>query len=456
LDAYRLFVPKQNVNHLGLSNTTNLYTGTSRLQLTLGYQRNQRKEYGNVLNESDKSLYFDLTTFNYNVTYFFPESKSWQVSLGTNGMSQQNKNKGAEFLIPEYRFFDWGSFWFAKRHVGRFDISGGLRFDQRKIMIDALYLDSDGRPTNDNSQMQKFKSSTLTFSNYSASAGVTYQVSKQWTAKLNASRGFRAPNLAELGSNGRHEGTLRYEYGNTQLKAETSFQTDVGLVFKSNHISAEVSLFQNNINHYIYTEKLLAKNGLDSIPDPSEPVPAYLFVQGDAQLTGGEFSIDLHPHPLDWLHIENSFSFVSAINQSKSTHHSPSYLPFIPPARYQSEWRASLKSAGKNFTNVFFKTEFVHYWPQDRVLLENRTETRTDSYSLVNMGCGTDITSHKGVYLFSVYANCNNLFDVAYQSHLSRLKYAAENMATGKMGVFNIGRNFSFKIVVPIVFKKKS
>jgi iron complex outermembrane recepter protein len=454
LNSYQLFVPKQNVNHFGLSNTTNLYLGASRFQLNVGYQRNQRKEYGDVLNENIKSLYFDLTTLNYNLVYFLPEKKSWQLSIGTSGMSQQNKNRGIEFLIPEYQFFDWGLFGFAKRHIGQFDFSGGLRFDQRKITMDALYLDQNGKPTNDVNLTRKFSAVELSFSNFSASAGITYQVSKQWTAKLNASRGFRAPNLAELASNGRHEGTLRYEYGNPQLKAETSFQTDVGIAFSSDHISAEVSLFQNNINNYIYTEKLLAKDGTDSIPDPSEPVPAYEFIQGNAQLTGGEFSIDLHPHPLDWLHFENSFSFVNALNQSKANIDSSKYLPFIPPARYQSELRANFKSMGKVFSNAFFKTEFVHYWAQDRVLLENRTETATGSYSLINVGLGTDILSRNGKTLFSVYISGNNLFDVAYQNHLSRLKYAAENQITGRAGVFNVGRNFSFKIVVPIVFKK--
>jgi iron complex outermembrane recepter protein len=129
-------------------------------------------------------------------------------------------------------------------------------------------------------------------------------------------------------------------------------------------------------------------------------------------------------------------------------------LPFIPPARYQSELRANFKSMGKIFSNAFFKTEFVHYWAQDRVLLENRTETATGSYSLINVDLGTDILSRNGKTLFSVYISGNNLFDVAYQNHLSRLKYATENQITGRAGVFNVGRNFSFKIVVPIAFKR--
>ena len=455
LNSYRLSIPKQNIDHVGISNTTNLYLEETRLQLNTGYQRNQRKEYGNVLDENLENLFFDLTSFNYNLTYFLPERNNWQTSVGTSGMAQRNQNRGIEFLIPEYSLFDWGVFGFAKRHFEKLDLSGGIRFDQRNISIDPLYLDINGNPTTDQSQTEKFKQGDLSFSNYSASAGVTYQLSNHLSAKGNVSRGFRAPNLSELASNGKHEGTLRYEYGNYDLKPETSLQLDAGLSFHAKHISAEASLFQNNIDHYIFTEKLLAENGSDSIPDPSEPVPAYQYIQGKASLTGGEFSIDVHPHPLDWLHFENGFSFVNTLNRSRIEDDSAKYLPFIPAPRFQSELRASLKKGGEHLTNLFIKVEFNHTGQQNRVLLENRTETSTPSYSLWNAGVGTDINRNRST-LFTFYFTVNNIFDVAYQSHLSRLKYAAENVATGRVGVFNMGRNFSFKIVVPLSFKKPS
>ncbi|HMI67755.1 MAG TPA: carboxypeptidase-like regulatory domain-containing protein, partial [Cyclobacteriaceae bacterium] len=108
LNSYHVFIPRQDISHVRISNTTNVYLGPSRLQLNVGYQRNQRKEFGEVLDEQTKNLYFDLRTLNYNLTYFLPEGKGWQVSLGTSGMTQQSQNKGIEFLIPAYRSFDWG------------------------------------------------------------------------------------------------------------------------------------------------------------------------------------------------------------------------------------------------------------------------------------------------------------------------------------------------------------
>jgi iron complex outermembrane receptor protein len=41
------------------------------------------------------------------------------------------------------------------------------------------------------------------------------------------------------------------------------------------------------------------------------------FRQAAATLVGFEIKFDLHPHPLDWLHFENSFSMVAGhFNQS--------------------------------------------------------------------------------------------------------------------------------------------
>jgi iron complex outermembrane receptor protein len=67
------------------------------------------------------------------------------------------------------------------------------------------------------------------------------------------------------------------------------------------------------------------------------------------------------------------------------------------------------------------------------------------------MGYSTNIMRKQKV-LFQVSLIAQNITDVAYQNHLSRLKYTSENMATGRMGVFNMGRNFSIKVNVPLVF----
>ena len=65
---------------------------------------------------------------------------------------------------------------------------------------------------------------------------------------------------------------------------------------------------------------------------------------------------------------------------------------------------------------------------------------------MFNAGLGTDIVNKKGATLFIINFAANNIGDVAYQSHLSRLKYAPQNLATGRYGVYNMGRNFSIRL----------
>jgi iron complex outermembrane receptor protein len=50
----------------------------------------------------------------------------------------------------------------------------------------------------------------------------------------------------------------------------------------------------------------------------------------------------------------------------------------------------------------------------------------------------------------SIFLTGDNLFDRAYQNHLSRLKYADINERTGRRGVFNMGRNVTLKVVIPV------
>ena len=456
LRRYSLFVPNQNVRHLRISSNTNYYKGDSRIQLNAGYQRNLRKEYGNVADEDEAELALDLHSTTFNLIYFFPTRNDLTFSAGTSGMFQKSVGSGEEFLIPDYHFFDWGLFGFAKWHYKTLDIAGGLRYDQRSMDMDALYLDENDHPSDDPADFQKFRGGSPAFSNVSASLGITEVIGPGLTVKFNMSRGFRAPSVAELASNGSHEGSLQYEYGNAALEAETSLQMDLGLTLQSEHVTFEAALFRNLIDNYIYLQKLRGQNGMDSIPNPEDPLPAYQYMQGNARLTGGELTVDIHPHPFDWLHFENTFSGVHAINVSERRDDSTRYLPFIPAVTYRGQLRANVNKIGKGLRDAFFMIEFRHVWEQKRVLLENGTETPTPAYSLWNAAVGTDIRKKKGPgSLMTVYLSVNNLFDAGYQDHLNRLKYAPENPVTLRRGIFNMGRNFSVKVVVPFSLRKQ-
>lgn len=434
-------IPQQHVQHFKITTDNSFNIGKDRLTFNAGFQRNQRSEFGNVLKPGEAGLFFNLQTINYNVQYRFVEKNNWKTAAGINGMQQTNTNKGSEQIIPDYTLFDIGGFLYTQKSFEKLTLSGGIRYDNRTI---------DSKKSVDGNQV-KFSPFLKNVGNLSASAGLSYEASPDAIIKLNVARGFRAPGIPELASNGAHEGTNRYEYGEKNLKSEISWQFDGGVELNSEHVSLNTSVFYNAINHFIYYRKLSAKNGSDSIvTDGNNQYIAFRFDQVNASLYGVEFNFDIHPHPLDWLHIENTFSYVRGVLTEAQD--GSKNIPFIPAARLVNELKGDFFKKGKSIKNLYVKIELDNTFSQNKPFTGYNTETTTPSYHLLNAGFGMDILSRTKP-LFSLYLAANNLTDAAYQSHLSRLKYTAENRTTGRMGVYNMGRNFSVKINVPFNFE---
>jgi iron complex outermembrane receptor protein len=167
-------------------------------------------------------------------------------------------------------------------------------------------------------------------------------------------------------------------------------------------------------------------------------------------LSGAEFSIDLHPHPLDWLHFENSFSFVNGIRENAG---SDDYnLPFIPAPKIVSELRGEFAKKGKIFGNPWFNITAEHNFQQDKIYELYDTESITPAYTLLHLGVGSALMKKEQV-IAEISLHVSNLTDAAWQNHLSRLKYAPVNEATGRSGVYGMGRNFSIRLSVPLTLK---
>jgi len=269
--------------------------------------------------------------------------------------------------------------------------------------------------------------------------------------RANISQGFRAPNMSELGSNGEHEGTARYEVGATGLKPERSWQADLGFDYNGKLLSAQVALFANRINNYIFLQRMAQADGSPQtvVAEDGNEVAVYSYRAGDARLLGFEASADFHP--IHQLHFENTFSMVDAqlLHQSSEM----KYLPLTPAPKWSSELKYELFHDMRTITNSYVAVELECHLRQSHYFRAYGTETSTPSYTLVNFSAGTDVLSHGGRRVASLYVSVNNLFDRGYQDHLSRLKYMDENALTGRCGVYNMGRNIALRVVVPIDVK---
>lgn len=462
LNSYKIAALHQHIQHYRLYSSNNFIIGEGKLGLILGFQESVRREFSHPQYPSIPGLYLDLKTLTYDIKYSLPESKGWEATFGINGMYQRNNNKGTEFIIPDYNQFDIGPFVLINKTIGKLDFSAGVRYDTRIFKNDPMYT----RPNPETGfDMQVNLPDTImanhpfyrfnhTFSGLSASFGATYNITKKLLVKTNIARGFRAPNIAEISANGVHPGTLIYQIGNTAFKPEFSLQEDFGFSYRSDHISGDLDLFNNNISNYIFNQKLLNHSGQDSVIVKGNQT--FKFQQAKAQLYGGEATLDIHP--FDWLHFENSISVTYALNKGGNgiqVTDSSRYLPLIPPLHTNTELRANIKSISKHFSSLYFKIGVECYRKQDKVFSANNTETPTPGYILYNAGAGADILNRNGKVLLSINISGNNITNIAYQSNLSRLKYFEEypNNPSGRNGIYNMGRNISFKLTFPLNVK---
>ena len=423
--TYRHGLPYQRVCHFKAVSESFINLSSGYLKVIAGYQQNRRQEFEESPDEY--GLYLQLHTLNYDVRYVSEEKSGWKFSTGVNGMGQKSLNLGDEFLIPDYTLFDAGVYATASKSLARWNLSGGLRFDYR--YLNAKGLEEDG--------VMRFEDFTRHFCGVTGSIGATCEVTEHLDVKLNLARGFRTPNISELSSNGVHEGSLRYEIGNHNFKSEYSLQADLGLNYATRYFELHGAVFANHISNYIYLHRI------DSIIEPD--LMTFAYAQGEAMLFGFEGSLDFHP--LHSLHFGAAFSYVNA-----QLLHQPvemKYLPMTPAPRLSADVKYELTHDGQVFNNAYVAVQADWYLKQDHYFAAYDTETMTPSYLLLGVSVGTDVLIN-GRKVAELHLIVDNLTDVCYQNHLSRLKYADVNVVTGRRGVFNMGRNFVFKLTVPI------
>lgn len=416
--SYAKALPFQRVRHYKTVWDNSVSLPGGRLKATVGYQQNRRQEFEESGDEYE--LYFRLHTLTYDVRYLTQEYGGWKVAAGVGGMWQKSQNLGEETLIPEYRLFDIGVFATVNKTLERWTFNGGLRYDRRRLQWDSS-LSAHGS----------------SFPGMTGSVGAVWNGGDHWNVRLNLARGFRAPNMNELGSNGVHEGTLRYELGNPELDSEYSWQADLGLDYTSRYVSAQLSIFANRIGNYIFARRI------DRVIDPD--YRTYAYTQGDARLMGFEAGIDLHP--IHSIHFANTFSFADArrLHADADTR----WLPMTPAPRWTSELKYEFSHHGHSvLNNAYMAVGLECHLAQNHYYRADDTETRTPSYTLVNLSAGTDLNI-RGRKVATLSVTADNLFDRVFQNHLSRLKYMGVNPATGRLGFCGMGRNVVFKLTIP-------
>ena len=464
LAAYAIAPLHQRIRHYRVFGKTQLRLGGGELHLLLGAQQNSRQEFNHPTAPAQPGLALRLSTYTYDVRYHLPEWRGLQISLGSNGMGQLNRHQNAtDFPIPNYDLLDAGGFLLLKRPLGKLELSGGLRYDTRLVNWADFYVGTNpatgfgrGAASSDaagaGAELQ-FPAFRRRYRGVSASAGASYVATERLTLRANLARGYRAPNIPEIGSNGLDPGAHIVYLGNRGFEPEFSWQQDVGVGWHQPTLDASVEVFHNYVQNFIYQGRLLSPDGQPVVIVPGNTT--YQFQQAAARLYGLEASLSWRPAALPWLALHNSVAFVNGQNADADLLErrgaAARYLPLIPPLRGRSEVRATLPTRAGRLRGTYFRATLEGSARQTRFYALDNSETATAGYALLGLGAGTTLTSRAGQPRAQLFVQVDNVFDTAYQAHLNRLKYFEYYTAvpTGGMGIFNPGRNVGVKLLVP-------
>ncbi len=471
--TYTPFVIYQYIHHYKFVWDNSIAVGDGAIKAIFSYQRNQREEMNDPTQPNVPIIYYNSNAVTYDARYVAPQIGNFNFSAGANGVYQNSQSLGLVQLIPNYHYLQIGGFAIASEKLGKLNLSGGVRYDTRTFTGEEHWVSTDTltpqvpvAPNSPNS-FEEFHPFTTVFSGVSWSIGGTYDINKNMYVKANIAQGWRAPNVNECGADGVHDGTVVFEVGNNTIKPETSLEEDVAFGINSKDVNFEIDGFVNTIHNFIYAKgsdsvsNLLSVNGT-LFPD----APVFNYVNGNAQLEGGEITLDVHPSGLKWLEVNTTLSYVTGGLTGITD--STKYLPFVPPMRVTGDLIFHLGKVCSFINDAYLRFGVMSVAQQSNVYREAAIYTALSSsttpyeyaasqnaeagYTLFNAGLGGHILNHKGKEACELYIICNNLFNTGYMDYMSRFKYYPVNPATDRVGVFNMGRNVSFKLIIPINF----
>jgi iron complex outermembrane receptor protein len=389
------------------------FAGASKFKFDVGFQNNHRQEQEGAkdvpaLGGEAGELDIILNTITPDLEWINQLNDKLELTLGVQGNIQKNENDGERILIPNADINEYSAFGYLKENFEKLNVETGLRYDYKTVKTELM------PETEFSAEMVPIDNK---YSVVNGAIGASYSFTEVITGKLNFATGYRAPNLAELSSNGVHEGTTRYEIGNSNLKSEHNYQADAGLMVTVDNFSLNLNYFYNKINNFIFLNPTSDSIGVNRI---------YRFLQDNSLLQGGEISADLI--------LNNTVDFSAAYSTVIGKREMGSYIPFMPADKLNGKVKFNLPDWWEFYGFSFFISA-DYYFKQTKTAAG---ELSSDSYALFNAGIQSAFTIWHSPVNFSIVGT--NLFGEYYISHLSLLK---------PLGVHDIGRNVTLSLEVP-------
>ena len=301
---------------------------------------------------------------------------------------------GADYIVPVTNTKNYAAFIQEEFDVGATVAQFGVR-------IEHTILDSKLRANPDQS-----------FTPISLSVSDLWNVNDHSSFNLALSRSQRAPQVQELYFEGGHEATRTFQQGNPNLKKETSYSIDMGYKYNAKKVTAEINLFHNWANDYMYTERT---GGTSADGDPIVD-----YRQATATFMGYEAQFIFHV----WKNTSQDVDLTAFSDYTRAQFANEGDVPRIPPLRwgFQFDHRYGNWSSNLRLTRA------------ERQEYSGVLEASTPGYTLLNLNTHYHVDNFDNADLV-VYAKGNNLLNQNIRNSASFLRnFAPEPGVGGEIG----------------------
>lgn len=268
----------------------------------------------------------------------------------------------------------------------------------------------------------------FSYTPFSGSVSAAWKINDQHQLRLAMMHSQRAPLLQELLSRGVHAATRSYEIGTANLGKEFSNNLELNYQFKSDRLNAELNLFQNWVNDYIYQQRSeqvfnanleVMENRCSTVS--ADCLPIEQSRQRNAIFRGFEAKLNISLMKNDFGALD--LSLFGDYTRGYFTH--GGNVPRMPPLRYgfQLDYEYKNLSSNLRFTRAEAQNFVAAY------------DTNTQGYLLLNLGAQYKIADfhNSNVLLF---ANGKNLLNENIRNATSYLRnFAPEAGRSAELGI---------------------
>lgn len=375
-----------------------MMTDGSKLSINAGVQSNERME-----NEGGGaiSLNMHLFTAQYLLKWEKKVNERHKIILSNLGSFEDNTNFGARKIVPDAQMQESNlSVYYETNFNNQFILENGIGAGEK--WIKTFFTPGVNGPEKEIHLFSKFSPY------YNAFTGLSFIPNTKFNAKLNIATGVRIPNLAELSSNGLHEGVFTYEIGDPLLKNEQNVALNIAINYEHKYFEFYSSPFYNYFYNYVY---------LAPTTEDWYGFPVFRYKQQNASQYGAEFTMNIKP----FSNLVIGSSYAGMVSKTADGN----YTPYLPAQKISPKIQYQINNIKKLPLSLYTAADLC--LAQHHVYLLEKT---TPQYWLLNAGLSTSIQKGNTIYEMSIAGT--NLLDIAYYDHLSRFK---------NYGLLNIGRN---------------